>query len=80
MNQTDDRILELMESSNLDIGPVVIEAATGYSRGWIQERIGALNEAGLIEPHDSISGLYHITELGRDYLEGNVSAEDIPKP
>lgn len=80
MNQTDDRILELMASSNLDIGPVVIEAATGYSRGWIQDRIGKLLSAGLIERHESISGLYHITELGRDYLEGNVRAEDIPAP
>lgn len=73
MNQTDDRILELLDESGLILSPSVIAVNLDYTRNWVSRRISKLVDAGLIEKVDG--SYYGISELGRAYLEGNLDAE-----
>lgn len=75
MNQTDDRILELLDESDLILTPAVIAKNLEYTRNWVSRRIGKLGDADLVEPIDS--GYYRITERGRAYLTGDLTADDL---
>lgn len=77
MTQGDDRILETLESSGLTLSPRVIAENTDYSGNYINKRIRRLADAGLVERMDE--GLYRISELGQDYLAGDLDAEDLEK-
>ena len=72
MNQTDDRILLLLEESGLMLSPAVIAANLDYTRGWVSKRLRKLLEAGLVEK--SQSSYYEITERGEQYLAGEINA------
>jgi predicted transcriptional regulator len=72
MNQTDDRILLLLEESGLMLSPAVIAANLEYTRGWVSKRLRKLLEAGLVEK--SQSSYYEITERGEQYLAGEINA------
>lgn len=72
MNQTDDRILSLLEESGLMLSPAVIAVNLEYTRGWVSKRLRKLLEAGLIEK--SQSSYYEITERGEQYLSGEIEA------
>jgi len=75
MNQTDDRILELLEESGLELTASVLAKNLDYSRSWVSRRIAKLAEAGLI---DSAGGNYYrISDRGRAYLAGDLDAEDL---
>lgn len=75
MNQTDDRILELLDESNLILTPAVIAKNLGYTRNWISRRIGKLEDAGLVVSKDS--GYYQISNRGRDYLAGELDSDHL---
>ncbi|MDB2285458.1 helix-turn-helix domain-containing protein [Halorubrum ezzemoulense] len=75
MNQTDDRILELLDESDLILTPAVIARNLDYTRNWISRRISELEDAGLVDPVDS--GYYRISERGRAYLAGEIDADDL---
>jgi predicted transcriptional regulator len=75
MNQTDDRILELLAESDLILTPAVIGKNLEYTRNWISRRIGKLEDASLVEPVDS--GYYRITDRGRAYLSGEIDADEL---
>ena len=75
MNQTDDRILELLDESDLVLTPAVIAKNLEYTRNWVSRRVGKLADAGLVEPIDS--GYYQITERGRAYLAGELTTDDL---
>ncbi|OYR80253.1 MarR family transcriptional regulator [Halorubrum sp. E3] len=75
MNQTDDRVLELLAESDLILTPAVIAKNLEYTRNWVSRRIGRLEDAGLVEPVDS--GYYRITDRGRAYLAGELDTEDL---
>ena len=70
MNQTDDRVLELLAESDLILTPAVIAKNLEYTRNWVSRRIGKLEDANLVEPVDS--GYYRITDRGRAYLAGEI--------
>jgi predicted transcriptional regulator len=72
MNQTDDRILLLLEESGLMLSPAVLAANLDYTRGWVSKRLRKLLEAGLVEK--SQSSYYEITERGEQYLAGEINA------
>ncbi len=78
MNQTDDRILELLEESDLILSPAVIAVNLDYTRNWVSRRISKLVEAGLIEQTNG--AYYAISEKGRSYLSGEIDEEEIPPP
>ena len=73
MNQTDDRILLLLEESGLMLSPAVIAANLDYTRGWVSKRLRKLLEAELVEK--SQSSYYEITERGEQYLVGEIDAD-----
>lgn len=73
MNQSDDRILELLDESGLVLSPAVISINLEYTRQWVSERLVLLLQAGLVEKTEP--SYYSISELGERYLEGNISRE-----
>jgi DNA-binding MarR family transcriptional regulator len=75
MNQTDDRVLELLGESDLILTPAVIAKNLEYTRNWVSRRIGKLEEAGLVESVDS--GYYQISDRGQAYLAGELDAEEL---
>ena len=75
MNQTDDRILELLDESDLILTPAVMARNLEYTRNWVSRRVGKLEEAELVESVDS--GYYRISDRGRAYLAGELDAEDL---
>ena len=75
MNQTDDRILELLDESGLILSPAVIAVNLEYNRSWISRRISKLVDFELVEAVNE--GYYRITDRGRDYLSGDLDADDL---
>ena len=78
MNQTDDRILEILNESELVLSTVVIAANLDYSRSWVSQRLSKLRDAGLVDK--SNNGLYQITDRGRAYPTGDLNADDLENP
>jgi predicted transcriptional regulator len=74
MNQTDDRILELLDESELILTPAVIAVNLEYNRSWISRRISKLVDAGLVEAVND--GYYRITDHGQAYLDGELNSEE----
>ena len=75
MNQTDDRVLELLDESGLILSPAVVAINLGYTRNWVSRRMTKLEEADLLRRVDG--GYYEITDLGRAYLTGEIDADDL---
>jgi len=75
MTQADDRLLETLAESELVLSPRILAVNTDYSRHYVSERLAVLLEAELVEKVDD--GLYRITTTGRDYLSGEIDAEDL---
>ena len=73
MNQTDDRILDLLDESGLMLSPAVIAVNLDYTRNWVSKRLSRLLDAGLVEKSES--SYYSITEQGQQYLSGEIDAE-----
>ncbi len=77
MNQTDDRILELLKESELILSPAVMAKNLEYNRSWVSERVGGLVEADLVEQVED--GYYRIGDRGRAYLAGEIDAGELEK-
>lgn len=75
MNQTDDRILELLAESDLALSPAVVAVNLDYSRNWVSRRMGLLQDADLIETAEG--SYYRITDRGRAYLAGDLDADEL---
>lgn len=75
MNQTDDRILELLDESDLLLSPSVIAVNLDYARNWVSRRLSKLDDAGLVERSDG--SYYYITENGRRYLTGEIEGSEL---
>ena len=80
MTRADDTILEfLLNDGNepLNASPTFVEANIDYKISHIRGRIRKLHEAGLVEYYDESRGIYRITDLGREYLAGEIDANDL---
>lgn len=77
MNQTDDRILELLDESDLILSPAVIAVNLDYTRNWVSRRISKLVQAGLIEQTETDGAYYRISDKGRAYLSGEISEDEV---
>ena len=77
MNQTDDRVLELLKESGLKLNPSAIAVNLEYSRSWVSRRCKMLADAGLVETTED--SYYQITDRGRAYLAGDLDAEDLER-
>ena len=71
---TDDRILESLESG-LRLTPAVIAENIDKSRTHVSRRLSDLTDYGLVEKPKR--GYYEITDLGREYLDGDLNAGDL---
>ncbi|OYR45257.1 winged helix-turn-helix transcriptional regulator [Halorubrum sp. Hd13] len=71
---TDDRILEALESG-LRLTPAVIGENIDRSRQHVTRRLSELTEQGFVEKPKR--GYYEITELGREYLAGEIDANEL---
>ncbi|ELY97551.1 phage PhiH1 repressor protein [Natrialba chahannaoensis JCM 10990] len=79
MNQTDNRILELLDESELVLSPAVTAINLDYSRNWVSRRMSKLEKAHLIEKVDG--SYYQITDRGRAYMNGDLEADELePEP
>ena len=75
MNQTDDRILELLDESGLELTPTVLAHNLDYSRSWVSRRLSKLVDAELVAVDDG--SYYLITEKGREYLAGDLETDEL---
>jgi len=71
---TDDRILEVLESG-FRFTPAVIAENIDKSRTHVSRRLSDLTDYGLVEKPKR--GYYEITEIGRQYLSGDIDADDL---
>lgn len=71
----DDRILETLAESQLILSPSVIAINISKSREEVSRRLSEMVDKGLVVRVDR--GYYEISELGTDYIEGNVDMEEL---
>ena len=73
-NPTDERILEVLDTG-LILGPTAIAKNIDKHRVTVSDRLQELQKYGFVEcPED---GYYEITDLGEQYLEGEVDASKL---
>jgi len=72
-------VLEHLHNGGDEIidSPKDIATNIGYSPGTIRQRLPQLRRAGLVEYHDESAGQYVIGDLGRRYLSGELTDEEI---
>ena len=79
----DDAILELLDETDMVLTPKVMAFQIDYDYTYLRQRLGVLKEHGLIaHPVEtpsgvSQSGVYEITPLGRRYLNGEATREEL---
>lgn len=78
ISPTDSAILELLGDTKIALTPKIIGHAIDRDNVHVQKRCNILMEAALVTKE--AKGLYSITELGMEYLEGEATADDIPTP
>lgn len=75
MSQCDNRILELLDETDIVATPFVISKNIDYSRQYVNQRVRILAENELLE--NTGDGLYRITDRGRQYLTGELDKDDL---
>lgn len=75
MTQADERILEFLREKGIVASPSVIAANIDYTGEYISRRCRKLANAGLLQRVDASN--YRITDLGNQFLDGDVDREDI---
>ena len=72
---SDERILEVLYTSNLVLSPAVIGKNIDTTRVHINRRLSVLVDYGLVRRVER--GYYEIAEPGVAYLEGELDADDL---
>ena len=75
MTQADERILEFLREKDIVASPAVIAANIDYTGEYISRRCRKLANAGLLQRVDASN--YRVTELGEQFLQGEVTADAI---
>jgi predicted transcriptional regulator len=75
MNQCDNRILELLNETDIKLTPFVVAENIDYNRQYVNRRMRILATNELVE--NTGDGLYRITERGRQYLADELDKDDI---
>ncbi|WP_226006654.1 winged helix-turn-helix domain-containing protein [Natrinema salinisoli] len=73
-NPTDERILEVL-NTGLELGPTAIGRNIDRDRTGVSRRLSELVEYGLVDRVDD--GYYAITDLGEQYLAGELDAGEL---
>ncbi len=77
MNVAADPVLEFLDDHEIAVPKGVFDNELSVSASSIARALDDLEARGLIERDDNFSSYYRITDLGREYLEGNVDADDL---
>jgi hypothetical protein len=79
MRQSDILILEHLYNDGRELidRPSDVCENIGYEPGTIRERMPVLRRAGLLQYHDADAGQYTIDDLGRRYLAGELTGDEI---
>lgn len=70
----DYEILMFFETHDIIVSPAVVAANIEYDRGYVNKEFRRLSDADLLENAD---GMYTLSTLARDFLNGDVSPEKI---
>lgn len=79
----DDAILELLDETDMVLTPKVLAFHIDYDYTYLRQRLTELKEHGLVRHPDSTptgvsrTGTYEITPLGRRYLHGEASSDEM---
>jgi len=73
-NPTDERILEIL-ATGLLLGPTAIAKNIDKHRVTVSDRLRTLRDYRLVESPEE--GYYQITELGEQYLAGELDANKL---
>ncbi|QFU83369.1 hypothetical protein GCU68_12885 [Natronorubrum aibiense] len=77
----DERILEHLSEDPWSTPKYMSRAIKlTASRGRVEERCLMLSQVGLIAPIFNDSNMYEITGEGEEYLDGELDAENRPRP
>lgn len=79
MSPIDYEILLFFEEHDILASPKVISANIKYDRQYTSKRCRELLKSGILEKSDEY-GLYHLSELGKEFLTGEMDADDLPDP
>lgn len=78
MTKSDDIILEFYNEKDIAAPPTVVSFnINGISHVTVKRRLPMLAEHGLLERYEEPHGYYEITEKGREYLRGELDAEEL---
>lgn len=77
MTQADERVLEFLDEKEIVASPSVIGANIDYTGEYISRRCRMLADVGLLQRVDSSN--YRITELGEQFLVGDIDASKLQK-
>ncbi|WP_380680598.1 MarR family transcriptional regulator [Salinigranum sp. GCM10025319] len=75
MTKADDAILELLREAGIAANPATIAFNIDYDNRYVSQRCRVLAEHGLVERVHETKAMYRVTELGEEYLKGEISAE-----
>lgn len=72
----------LNEKDPLALTKGSLTQTTGFERGYLGDMVDELVEVGLLdtEAEDGSYDRYRISDLGKQYLRGELSAEELPEP
>jgi predicted transcriptional regulator len=76
MTQADERVLEFLHEKDIVASPSVIAANIDYTQEYISRRCRKLTNAGLLQRADASN--YRVTELGEQFLNGDIGEDEIP--
>lgn len=77
---TDLDILRFLHGHEIDefhVPPTVIAVNINRNRSTVSRRINVLSEADLVAKTDADRGYYGITDLGRRYLDEDLSEDEL---
>lgn len=74
MTPMDDRVLEVL-NAGLVLSPTIIAYNIDKSREAVGRRLSELSDAGLVNRIER--GRYEITDRGREYLAGEIDADEL---
>lgn len=80
MTRSDDAILEFLLNDpvhEIAAAPVTIAANVEFSRSTVHRRLRVLYEHGLVEYYNESQGVYRLTDLGRRYLSGEATHDEL---
>lgn len=79
MNTASDPVLEFLDEMDIAAPVSVMDIDLDVSRRSISRAIPELEAHGLIEANDDYTTHYQITDLGREYLRGEIDAADLER-